>query len=650
LPFDFRTATGYGSALSSISLKTDKRIRKIKVVSEESMFRLFAAIITIWLAGILPVKAEQAEKQSYELDPIVVTGSHAPARLSEAGVSVSVITREDIAVMPADNISAVLENVNGVDVRQRGAGGVQTDIGIRGASYEQTLIMIDGVNMSDPQTGHHNMNLPVMLSDIERIEVIKGPAARIYGPNAMGGVINIITRDPKESAIGGRAAYGSHGYYDLGAHATLRQGDTSSRLSAGRRSASDYLSGKDTDFDIKTINYKGVFHRDVQTFRLGAGFTDKDFGAYKFYSDVFPEQREKTETLLCYGDADLYSADAEISPLLYWRRHQDEFKININGDWNVNDHQTDVLGSRIKILIRSGWGETAVGADAEREDIKSSSLGDHDRSRQSLFLEHRLKPLDRLNIGLGASAVHYSSWGWELWPGADMRVELIDGLSWFTSFENSFRVPTYTELYYSTPANQGNPDLKPEEAWTAETGLRWLNEAVTADLSLFYRDADDVIDWSRQAGGIVWQAANISSVKTKGGSAGVTIYPPAFSTMKFFSSAGIAYTYLDSDRRTHGLESKYVLDYLKHQVNGSVVFTWLPALTQAIKARYGERMAGDNYTVVDTRLTWSFSDYDIFIEAANLFDKDYIESGFTPMPGRWIKAGVRFTWDLPFSR
>jgi len=605
------------------------------------MYRRYAAIILIWLAGVMPVKGGQAEEPYHELDPVVVTGRHAPVRLSESGVSVSVITREDIAVLPADNISDVLEHVNGVDVRQRGAGGVQTDIGIRGASFEQTLILMDGVNMSDPQTGHHNMNLPVTLSDIERIEVIKGPAARIYGPNAMGGVINIITRDVEESGIGGRAAYGENGYYDLNAYAALRRGDLSSRLSAGRRSASDYLSGKDTDFDIKTLNYKGVFRQDPHTFRLGAGFTDKDFGAYKFYSDAFPEQREKTETLLVYGDADLYLSDAEITSRLYWRRHEDEFKININGDWNINDHQTDVLGSRVKTLIRSDWGETALGADAEREDIESSSLGDHDRSRQSLFLEHRFKPLDRVNIGVGASAVHYSSWGWEYWPGADMSVELIDGLSWFSSFENAFRVPTYTELYYATPANQGNPDLEPEAAWTAETGLRWLSEAAAADLSLFYRDANDVIDWTRRPGATVWQVTNISSVETIGGSAGVTVYPALFWDAAFFSSAGIAYTYLDSNRDTHGLESKYVLDYLEHQINGSMTFEWLPALTHAIKARYGERMAGDSYTVVDTRLTWSVADYDIFVEAANLFDEDYIESGFTPMPGRWIKAGVK---------
>jgi iron complex outermembrane receptor protein len=544
-----------------------------------------------------------------------------------------------------DNISDVLEHVNGVDVRQRGARGVQADVGIRGGSYEQTLIMIDGVNMSDPQTGHHNMDLPVNINDIERIEIVKGPAARIYGPNAMGGVINIITREANSNAIGGHGAYGEYGYYDLGAEGTLRRNKVSGRLSASRRYSSGYLGGKDTDFDIKTINYKGVFKNKSNKFQLGMGYTDKDFGAYKFYSDTFPDQREKTETFLLYGNADLKMMDLEVMPRIHWRHHKDEFKININGIWSLNDHRTDVLGAQVNSLIISGWGTTSIGGEAEHEDMESSSLGDHDRGRQAVFLEHRFYPSDPISIGLGVSAVHYSSWGWEYWPGADMTIELTDGFNWFASFEKSFRVPTYTELYYFTPANQGNPDLKPEEAWTGETGLRWLNHGITADFTVFYRYSEDVIDWSRRPGDTAWQVTNIATVRTKGGEAGVTLYPESFFNAKWLSSVSIAYTYLDSDRDTQGMESKYVLDYLRHQVNGSMVFTWLPSLKQVIKTRYAKRMAGDRYTVVDTRLTYRFSNYEVFLEATNLFNENYIESGSTPMPDRWIMGGMKFNWD-----
>ena len=609
------------------------------------MTRMHALIFILVLVGNATLMAQENNAPYYELDPVVVTGSRIPYHLSESPYSVSVITREEIAILPADNISDILEHVNGVDVRQRGAHGVQADIGIRGGSYEQTLIMVDGVNISDPQTGHHNMDLPVNLNDIERIEVVKGPASRVYGSNAVGGVINIITRDVTSNSFGGHGSYGEYGYYDMGAQAALSSDKVSGRLSASRRYSSGYLEGKDTDFDIKTINYKGVLKSGFNEFLMGMGFSDKDFGAYKFYSDIFPDQREKTETFLLYGNADLKMADMEIMPRIHWRRHKDEFKININGVWNVNDHRTDVLGVQLNTLITSGLGATSIGGEAELEDMESSSLGDHDRWRQGVFLEHKLYLSDRLTIGMGASAVHYSSWGWEYWPGADMSIELTDGLTWFTSFEKSFRVPTYTELYYFTPANKGNPELKPEKAWTGETGVRWLTDDVNADFSLFYRDSEDVIDWSRRPGETAWQARNIAKVRTKGGEVGVTFYPQFFFNTKWLSSVGIAYTYLDSDRSTQGMESKYVLDYLRHQINGSMVFTWLPSLKQVIKTRYGKRMVGDSYTVVDTRLTYTLSNYEVFLEATNLFNENYIESGFTPMPDRWIMGGVKFNWE-----
>ena len=609
------------------------------------MTRMHALIFILVLAGNATLMAQENNIKYYELDPVVVTGSRIPYHLSESPYSVSVITREEIAILPADNISDILEHVNGVDVRQRGAHGVQADVGIRGGSYEQTLIMVDGVNMSDPQTGHHNMDLPVNLNDIERIEIVKGPASRVYGANAVGGVINIITRDVNSNSFGGHGSYGEYGYYDMGAQAALSRDTISGRLSASRRYSSGYLGGKDTDFDIKTINYKGMLKTGSNTYRLGMGFTDKDFGAYKFYSDIFPDQREKTETFLAYGNAELKLADVEVTPRIHWRHHKDEFKININGVWNVNEHRTDVLGAQVNTLIISGLGATSIGGQAELEDMESSSLGDHDRGRQSVFLEHRLYPCDRLTVGVGASAVHYTSWGWEYWPGADVSIELTDGLTWFTSFEKSFRVPTYTELYYVTPANQGNSDLKPEKTWSGETGMRWLSSGVTGDFSLFYRDSEDVIDWSRRPGETAWQAINIATVRTKGGEVGVTFYPQSFFSTKWLSSVGVAYTYLDSDRNTQGMESKYALDYLRHQINGSVVFTWLSSLKQVFKARYGKRMAGDSYTVVDTRLTYALPNYELFLEATNLFNENYVESGFTPMPDRWIIGGVKFNWD-----
>lgn len=608
--------------------------------------RLTTTIILCLLVLVnSPLMATENDNHYFELDPVIVTGSRIPHRLSNAAKSISIIDREEIQNMPADNITDILKTINGVDVRRRSPHGVQTDVGIRGSSYEQTLILVDGVGVNDPQTGHHNMDLPVNLDDIERIEVLKGPAATIYGPNAMGGVINIITRDPDQNAWGGHAKAGQYDYYDVGGQGALVSEKISHRFSANRRYSSGHIEEKDTDFDIKTLNYKGAVKTGSNRFHLGLGYTDKDFGAYKFYSDTYPDQREQTETFLLYGSADLGIKGVKIAPKVHWRHHDDEFKIKVNNVWSLNKHNTDVLGLQVDTRVTSGLGDTSLGGQAVLEDLASSNMGDHNRRRQALFMEHKYNPLDNHTLNIGASGIHYSDWGWKFCPGAGINVALTDELNWFGSSEKSIRVPTFTELYYSSPANQGNPNLRPEKAWTYETGMRWHTQRVTADFSLFYRDAEDVIDYSRSPGETVWSARNIAAISTTGVETALSYYPESFFNTKLLSAVKIAYTYLDMDRDTQGLESKYALDHLRHQFHGSVIIDWSSRLNHTINARYGERIAGDEHVVVDTRLTYTLRNYQVFLEATNLFDEEYIESGFAPMPGRWVMGGMKASWN-----
>ena len=601
-------------------------------------------MLCLILAHQRPLMAQEEALPCYTLDPVVVTGSRIPDHLSRIGQSVSVISREEIEVFPADNISDLLETTSGVDVRQRGTHGVQADVAIRGSSFEQTLILVDGVPVSDSQTGHHNLDLPVNLEDVERIEVLKGPGARMYGQNAMAGVINIITRDVDRSSVGAYGTTGDYDYAHVGGHGAFKTGDMAHRVSASRRSSTGYM--EDTDFDINTLFYKGVIHSGSHKYQLGLGYTEKDFGAYSFYSDTFPNEREQTETLLAYSSAHFKMADVEFMPQIFWRRHDDDFKIEIGGDWYRNEHRTDAYGVQLSSRIKSELGTTAFGGEIASENLQSASLGDHDRERSGVFLEHKLCPVERFTFGLGASAMHYSDWGWEYWPGAESNVELTDRLNWFASIGRSFRVPSYTEWYYDTPANQGNPDLKPEQAWTYETGLYWRKPGRGANFSLFLRDAEDVIDWSRLSDQDPWKVRNISESTTQGFELGLDFYPAAFSDTKLLSAVNMAYTYLDSDWDTGELESKYVLDHLRHQLHGSIILDWLDHLTQTVLARYEKRTVGDSHIVVDTRLAYTWHNWEIFVEATNLFDEEYVESGFVPMPGRWIIGGAKFNMDL----
>jgi vitamin B12 transporter len=615
-----------------------------KRFSSWAMHLALASMVCFIWAHQAPLMAQEEDVPCHTLDPVVVTGSLIPEHLSRVGQSVSVISREDIEVFPADNIADLLETVSGVDIRQRGPHGVQADVAIRGSSFEQTLVLIDGVPVSDSQTGHHNLDLPVNLEDIECIEVLKGPGARMYGQNAMAGVINIITRDVDHSAIGGYGKYGDYDYDDFGGHGAVKTGDMAHRVSVSRRSSTGYI--QDTDFDINTLFYKGIIHSGGHKYQVGLGYTDKDFGAYRFYSDAFPNQRERTETLLAYSSAHFKMADVELMPQIFWRRHDDDFKIEIGSDWYRNDHRTDAYGVQLTSRIKSEWGTTAFGGEIALEDLQSSQLGDHDRQRSGVFLEHKFYALERLTLGLGASAVHYSHWGWECWPGAESNVELTDRLNWFASVGRSFRIPSFTEWYYDTPANQGNPDLKPEQAWTYETGLRWRKKGLGANLGLFLRNAEDVIDWSRVSEQDPWKARNIAESTTQGFELGLDFYPAAFSDTKFLSAVNVSYTYLDSDWDAGELESKYVLDHLRHQLHGSIILDWLDNLNQTVLARYEKRMAGEFCIVLDTRLTYQWHKCEVFLEATNLFDEAYVESGFVPMPGRWIVGGLKFDMDL----
>ena len=595
--------------------------------------------------------AQGKEVSYYQLDPVVITGSYIPDHHSRVARSVSIISREEIKILPVDNVQDLLEYVNGVDIRQRGTHGVQADVSIRGCTFEQTLILVDGINVNDPQTGHHNLDLPINLEDIERIEVLKGPGARIYG--GMSGAINIITRDVEKNAIKGRVKYGRYDFYGLDLNGTFKTGNVSNWASFSRRASSGHLKDK-TDFDINTLAYKSTINKGAQKYQINLGFVDKDFGAYGFYSDAYPNEREQTDTLLAYSSAHLEFEDLEIIPKVFWRRHNDDFRIEILNDWKRYEHRSDTFGTQLNSRFTSEWGITAFGGEITVESLDSSNLGDHNRDRSGIFLEHKYYPVEWLTFGIGASVMKYGGRDWEYWPGAELNFELTNELHWFSSFGRSFRIPTYTELYYnydlsSDPNkvldNLGNPNLNPEKAWTYETGIRWREKGLSTNLGLFWRDSKDLIDWSRTPGETTWKARNISESTTQGFEAGLDFHSSASAGKPNVSSIHLAYTYLDSDWDPGQFESKYVLDHLRHQVHGSINLDWDKGLMQTVKARYEERMIGDSYTIIDTRLGYRLNKYEFFLEAGNLLDEEYVESGFAPMPDFWIIGGIRLNTD-----
>jgi len=422
-------------------------------------FRLYLIILSLLInliaagAGIC-LEDQNFEANYHQSDEIIVTASKYPTTFSETTRSVTVINRREIEHAPVQSIQDLLEYAVSVDVQQRGPQGIQADVSIRGGTFEQTLILINGLKVSDPQTGHHHLNLPLTLADIDRIEILRGHGSRLYGPNAFGGVINIITRDIQSQMVTLKTAMGEYGLLEgvvsVAFPATMR---SSHRLSLSHRTSDGYR--ENTEFDDTAAFYTSTLEVTRGEVNLSMGYREKEFGANSFYSDYYPKEWEKTGTTFMAMSADLIISGTTLTPQIYWRQNTDDFILDRDDpEFYHNQLTTNVYGVEIALALRSRHGLTTFGSELSNEEIGSESLGNHSRMKGGFYLEHRIKPLIKLNVSAGVFASYYPDWGWNVCPGLDAGYTLSEVTRLTVSVGRSFRVPTFTELYYDSPANK----------------------------------------------------------------------------------------------------------------------------------------------------------------------------------------------------
>ena len=178
----------------------------------------------------ISIETEKAETDStitnrgIMMEEVNVTGTRAPLTVSQQARMVTVLSREDIKAAPVQSVNDLLKYAVGVDVRQKGALGALTDVSIRGGNSEQITILLNGINICDAQTGHNAFDFPVDLNEIERIEVLEGPAGRVYGTSSLLGAINIVTKTPQSSSLSARIEGGSMAIFQLVHVQTLHKG------------------------------------------------------------------------------------------------------------------------------------------------------------------------------------------------------------------------------------------------------------------------------------------------------------------------------------------------------------------------------------------------------------------------------------------
>lgn len=608
-------------------------IKKILVTSSLCLFGSFSAIGQVTDTAVV------------QLDEIIIAENRIQLPYAAQSRSISLVDRETIRKTPALSVAEMLHFVSGVDVRTRGANGVQADVGIRGGTFDQTLILVNGIKMSDPQTGHHSMNLPLDLGNIDRIEVLKGPGARTFGQNAFSGAVNIVTAKPKTSFLTVGAQGGDFTLWGVRASGALVSGDNSHYMAVNYDQSDGYKHN--TDYNIFNAFYNGIITLGEGELQFLGGFTDKSFGANGFYaSPAYTEQYESVQTGLGALSYKKMLGNSSFETRAYYRQNDDEYLfIRADPEFYKNNHINRTIGLEVNTVIPQSNASTGLGIDLNKVTLESNNLGNRDRFVASMFIEQRMEFFDhKFNITPGIQVNYYSDFGLNALPGIDMGYNISNGLTIYGSVGYTYRVPTFTDMYYSDPVNLGNPGLLPEFAMNYEVGIKTRGSSLLkAEASLFLRDGQNMIDWVRAADTLQWQPINIMSLVMAGLDGSISFNLRGFSELRnpVFEQINIKYTFINSTvaTPTNG-QSRYALENLRNQLRLGINLAYGSKIKQTISAGYYDRVNLDDYTVVDTRIVFQGNKMDVFADVTNIFDVTYQETNLVVMPGRWFKLGI----------
>lgn len=645
---------------------------------------LSAAMLTFANVDSVSAQTENhAKEKLYELGEVEVTGTRVPMTVSQAARMVTVLDRDDIAAVPAQSVNDLLKYAVGIDVRQRGDMGVQTDISIRGGTFDQITILLNGINICDPQTGHNAADFPVDISEIERIEVLEGPAGRVYGTSSLVGAINIVTRPDLQSGMELRAEGGSYGFFDGGGHINLTKGAFSNQFSGGF-SRSDGFSRNaagrlNSDFKQAKAFYQGGYAHEKAEVRWHAGFTQKDYGANTFYSAKYDDQFEHTRKYYTAVQAETKGDVYRFKPSVYWNRSEDRFELVRNRPETVpfNYHRTDVYGLNLNNTLETALGKTAFGAEFRNEGVVSTTLGEPlhfpepapgggeytaglNRTNLSFHLEHNIL-LRGFTLSAGVIAVKNTGneMNFRFYPGVDASWQFARDWKLYASFNTSLRMPTFTELYYSVNGYKADRYLKPEEMKAYEIGVKYLTPGIRGTVSLFHYRGTNLIDWIKdlsEGADAPWQSVNHAKVNTTGVETSLDVsFDEMLHRTFFIRNLTVSYAYIDQDKKSEpDVQSRYALEYLRHKVvaqanlrvwrnlNLNVSYRWQDRMGNY--EQNGEMVAYEPYSLLDARLSWDTSFYRVYAEANNLLNRTYYDYGNIPQPGIWVRAGA--VWRL----
>ena len=594
------------------------------------------SLLLLLALGPLSCIAQQNAPLPPVIDTVVVVGSPDPVTLGTSPRSVVVL---DTAQHPLafSTIEDYLRTDASTFIEQRGAGGAQADISIRGSSFEQTLILINGLRLNDVETSHNNLDLPLPLEAMRSIEVLHGAGSTLYGSDALGGVVDFLTATPTAGSLKVLAGGGSLGEDEESFLASLVGRSSSETVTGARNASTGFIP--DRDYRNQTGSSETRWQSPLGATDVLFAGSDRAFGANQFYGPY--NSWERTKGWFASGRQAL---GERTEAALGYRRHSDNFILlrndptvyannHIDQSWQAVLRRTAPLGKA---------GNLFYGLEANSDSIVSNNLGRHARNRGAGYVDLDLHASRRwtLSAGLrgeilsgGARHVFSPDVAGSLWLATKFKLRAAGGYG--------FRLPTFLDLYYSDPTTTGNANLKPESVWSGDGGVDWYaNARTTATVTVFYARQHDAIDYVRARPTDLWHATNLAGFRYAG------VESSLHWQLTHHQTLILGWTGISGEQSAlHGLESEYVFNYPVNNANlewlGDLPGAWLLRTHLQVAQRYQR----DAYPVWDVQVARERGRLRPYLRIANLSNTGYQEIANVPMPGRSFVGGLQFCLD-----
>jgi vitamin B12 transporter len=573
--------------------------------------------------------------------------------------NVTVLSQADIKKLPITTIQEALQYVAGVDVRSRNSVA-QGDVSLWGSTFEQVLILIDGIPMRDPQTGHHQLNLPIDLGQVQSIQVIKGAAARMYGAGALAGAINIITKDPGTIRASVQSFWGTNMEKDTASGENylanqqivqigFNKGNTGHSISFRRLHSNGYEYN--TGVEQQGVFYRGKWNHQRSQWNWLGGYLNNKFGAKYFYAAPYDVNAiEQVQTAFGGVSGQLQTGKIQWTPRLYYRYNTDDYIfVAQQPEIYRNHHYSTSTGAEINGNFENQWGVLGFGMESRADFIRSNNLGKHERFLHSAYIEEQFQLTQKVQLTMGVNTQISPSYKTKVFPSVDLLYKK-NHAQFFVHGGTGSRLPSYTDLYYQDSKNLGNPNLSTEYGWTAETGVRHFKGLQQFQLTYFYRRVSNQIDFTQgYVTGIdpnKWYPLNIglsqfagTEIQWSGRLAEQNILDnPIFCPTHW----GIRSNFLTSTMSNENYTSKYVFNQLNQQHIAFIGFKSGPYVQHQLTYRAWQRSQQNTIQTLDWRSSFQLDQWSLFFDISNITNQHYSLSGNVFMPGRWYQMGVQF--------